>query len=41
MVTIANIIYDLEGSKQKDEHGQNIRFKQYYRELTSDDKFQM
>lgn len=39
LVVDYNIVYDLEGNKQKDEHGQNIRFKEYYRELTSDDKF--
>lgn len=39
LVVDYNIVYDLEGNKKKDEHGQNMRFKQYYRELTSDDRF--
>lgn len=34
-----NIVYYLDGNKKKDENGQKIRLKQYYRELTSDNKF--
>ena len=32
-------VFDLEGNKLKDEHGQNIWFNQYYKELTSGDRF--
>ena len=32
-------VFDLEGNKLKDEHGQNIWFNQYYKELTSGDGF--
>lgn len=39
LVVDFKIVHDLEGNKLKDEHGQNIRFYQYYRELTSDDSF--
>lgn len=34
-----NKIYDADGNKLKDNHGQNIHLKQYFRNLTSQDEF--
>ena len=33
------VVCDLEGNRKKDEHGQNIKYRQYIRELTSNDEF--
>jgi|GEM_PF-1355195 len=33
------VVCDFEGNRKKDEHGQNIKHKQYIRELTSNDEF--
>ena len=33
------VVCDLEGNREKDEHGQNIKYGQYIRELTSNDEF--
>ena len=33
------VVCDLEGNRKKDEHGQNIWFNQYYKDLTSGDRF--
>lgn len=33
------VVCDFEGNRKKDEHGQNIKHRQYIRELTSNDEF--
>lgn len=33
------VVCDLEGNRKKDKHGQNIRHRQYIRELTANDEF--
>lgn len=34
-----NIVCDLDGNRKKDEHGQNIKFDRYIRDLTSGDEY--